>query len=78
MGCGEPGESWGQPWGEVAPACVSGVQNFSPSTENPGCPPLAPTGPVDKKPTLTCEKAVIHGFHSPYYYSQLERAGNQD
>ncbi|GHB54527.1 hypothetical protein GCM10010306_055330 [Streptomyces umbrinus] len=56
----------------MAPACASGVQNFSPSTEDASFPPPPPTGPVDKKPTLTCEYGVIHGIHSPYYYSQLE------
>ena len=50
-------------------ACESGVQNFRVSTEHPGCPPVSPTGAVDKKLGLTCVDDVIHGFHRPYYYS---------
>src|SRR6185437_12586482 len=51
------------------------VQNFPFSTETLGCPPVPPTGPVDKISPLTWENDVIHGFHRPYYYSQLERPG---
>jgi hypothetical protein len=52
----------------VALACAPVVQNFRPSTETPGFPRVPPTGSVDKKPGLTSAFAVIHGFHSPYYY----------
>lgn len=45
-----------------------GVYNFPLSTAGPGCPPPPSTGTVDKKPVLTSAEAVIHGFHSPYYY----------